>query len=512
MGVVFEDHNGRTYVYMVSSKRIPGKKNPVCRKEYLGILDEEKGLLRPKPIPIDEVTNGFHDGCFRSMNYGGVLLLTKVAENLGIRSDLNETFGEYGGLILAMAISKAIDPTPSKWISERMRGLYLNELVGNNRPITESTIRDTANHVTDDGILEFFKLTRKRHPGHFYIFGSRNKMFGMDMVTYGSLVESMDTGMDLVFTADDEGHLLSTGINIGRKVNVEAYKKYIKLDGSSSDYTVIIRDGTDNPEFIAKILMSHVDVVMICVPKSESLASLALPDVERFKECAERKHYGGREYLVSSFDLKLSSSSGGWRYSLTDETEGLTVRAFVTMDLKLNSTLRRVIKDFLHKGKAALEDPDCDPDSILAYIPGIERLIDMERSGNESSATFRRSYKYLSDRAGMIVILSTSKDWDECIRALQKRRECMNHSRILSEIIFGYGEHAPYRPWKGFIAYLAIMMRLFISNKIKEKCIDISVDDAIHTVSEYTAISEGNSIMFSDKSSRVERIFKLILE
>ena len=48
MKITYTEINGRRYAYTCTSERVPGKKNPVSKRVYLGIVDPETGEIIPK--------------------------------------------------------------------------------------------------------------------------------------------------------------------------------------------------------------------------------------------------------------------------------------------------------------------------------------------------------------------------------------------------------------------------------------------------------------------------------
>ena len=47
MKITYVERNGRRYAYTYVSARVPGKKNPVTRTTYLGVVDPETGEIVP---------------------------------------------------------------------------------------------------------------------------------------------------------------------------------------------------------------------------------------------------------------------------------------------------------------------------------------------------------------------------------------------------------------------------------------------------------------------------------
>lgn len=84
----------KDYVYLYTSRRIKGRKNPAVIKRYVGILDGETGLVTPKKVPPETFLAQIHDGEFTCHDLGSILVARKVAEALGIPGYLEDVFGE----------------------------------------------------------------------------------------------------------------------------------------------------------------------------------------------------------------------------------------------------------------------------------------------------------------------------------------------------------------------------------------------------------------------------------
>ena len=93
MKVCYEIRGDKKYAYRSTSKREPGKKYPVTIKEYLGVVDPETGNIIPKKVQSEAFNFTLKDRGFRTKDYGNVLLIKHVADELGIGVDLDYSFG-----------------------------------------------------------------------------------------------------------------------------------------------------------------------------------------------------------------------------------------------------------------------------------------------------------------------------------------------------------------------------------------------------------------------------------
>lgn len=103
--IYYVERNGQKYAYESVSRRVPGKKNLVTEKTYLGKADPETGKIIPKEskkVPTEEHVR----------KYGCVMVFYRIQSNLGILDDLCECFPDIAENIIATAMAVAIDPTP----------------------------------------------------------------------------------------------------------------------------------------------------------------------------------------------------------------------------------------------------------------------------------------------------------------------------------------------------------------------------------------------------------------
>lgn len=85
MAIRYEERNGRRYAYRCTSVRVPGKRNPVSRKEYLGVVDPDTGQIVPKKVSADSGRFFLTEGAARVLDYGDAVIAMCVCESLDVR-------------------------------------------------------------------------------------------------------------------------------------------------------------------------------------------------------------------------------------------------------------------------------------------------------------------------------------------------------------------------------------------------------------------------------------------
>lgn len=125
MDIKYESRGGRRYAYRCTSKRVPGKKNPVTVKEYLGVVDPQTGDVVEK-VPRQSTRVSVLDDGADVRNYGDVLILHNIAKRIGMTDDLESVFGNEWADIMTLALAQAANPVPADmltwWSRNRLRG------------------------------------------------------------------------------------------------------------------------------------------------------------------------------------------------------------------------------------------------------------------------------------------------------------------------------------------------------------------------------------------------------
>ena len=138
--VYFIERNGQRYAYNSTSRRVPGKKNPVTDKTYLGKVDPITGKIIPK-----ESRKRPDSECAKL--YGAVRLLDHVQDGMGIRRDLDEAFFGRGDNILGAAMSQVIDPSSFDDIHYVVEGSIIQEKLSLKGKLSPAVMSDLSKEV-----------------------------------------------------------------------------------------------------------------------------------------------------------------------------------------------------------------------------------------------------------------------------------------------------------------------------------------------------------------------------
>lgn len=159
MKILYKEVNGHRYAYKCTSHRVPGRKDPVSDKTYLGRVDPVTGEIIPKKSRssrADWPVSGF-----KVFDYGDVFLLERVARETGLSDDLNDVFGTTAPMILALSMARLTHHSNSADVRIFLDNSYVCEMLGITRnPSQGFRLGETTSSLDQDDILTFFRRRR----------------------------------------------------------------------------------------------------------------------------------------------------------------------------------------------------------------------------------------------------------------------------------------------------------------------------------------------------------------
>lgn len=207
MKVLIEDHNGRRYVYLYTSKRASGDPRPKVMKRYMGILDEPSGMVIQKKVRPEELLSIVHDRELECVTRGSVLLADSVARSYGIRDSILSRFPEYGDVLYGMALVVALEPHRIMSLGDCFAGYCMEGIVERDRT-RAAVVREAVGYLQKNA---WAKIELDATPDKLYIF----------MFTGPSLILKNQSGIhalseqgsyiqnnSVFFVTDDSGLLL----------------------------------------------------------------------------------------------------------------------------------------------------------------------------------------------------------------------------------------------------------------------------------------------------------------
>ena len=350
----YENRNGRTYAYTSTSKRVPGRKNPVSVKRYLGMVDPETGEIQekvarvaPRELPPDGA---------RMVNYGDALLAFTVAERLGIREDLGEAFGDAADRILALALAQAIRPTPSDSIDLVLNSSCIPHLLGLGSRIGSADVRGIVNSIDLEGMFSFYRRRWSRHSGKLYAYAHQT-IDSDDIVQARARRDpATEVSILIIMTEDGTPIAFSPVGDISRDTSelVETMQSIRR----TSD-CVFIADTAISPTLdLTGLMAGGVDFAIPYAAGSEQFGAVQsdYPDVE--SPCFRREHSGREYYLQEGVAGMLQGTGGQILLPQSDPRFGdaaMRLRSFLCYDPRIRSEEVEALKDALSDIRFRLE-------------------------------------------------------------------------------------------------------------------------------------------------------------
>ena len=484
MPIVYVERNGRTYVYRTESRRVPGRKNPVSMKEYIGILDPKTGMVDVKPLPIDAACSMLSDGRFSTLDRGSVLIASNAAERCGMRDALRCVFGDDGDMMLALAICYAINPLPSADRIRLLRGLDLEPVLGD-AASTAGLIRRAISKIDYESIKRYAWTIREGSDGPVIVFGLSGRNGGLRHASMKSPMDHDADDVSLIFCSDDMGRPIAAGATIGRSMNAGAWRRMAIATGTNVRLVRVLDEISDNPPEIARMLMDGDRMTMRIGTCSDTLRSaLGMMATEYHKA----EHHG-IEHDVYQGCLGIRLNNGAWTY--VDRGRGnddcmFTFNVFLTKPVR---HIRNMTK------------------SIGYTESSVSRMLRYNNLPHNDPAT-SHLISEIDGCIGSSVILTTEEQWEYAMDLINLRSMTLKQSHALIDSIFS-ADSSGSHGWERFLMFLSTGIRTAIARILEDGDSRLTVDDAFSLASRYVTIVSNGFRFHSDVSPDTKRVMDL---
>lgn len=462
MAIILKKVNGRTYVYSSRSKRVPGKDNPVSTKEYIGELDPDTGRIHPKAIPMEEAENRLHEGEFRALEYGNVLIAKSAAESAGIVDALDGVFGEHSRTILALAVCAAVHPVPVGDPKEYGDFMDLSPILGDRR-LTAKAVLEASRAIDRAAIRSYFKrMTVGKEP--FYVYGMSGSTRNA-LATSGSMDVSRST---LICLSNGNGVPAGAFHLMGEGGNARVLRRAMESSALQSRMVFVVADW-DDPSSIASLLMSNGDVVAAVDLSSPLLVTLM--DGFGSRDAVRTRHLS-RDYELITCRIGLVKGPGGWSWA----EDGAKGQIF-----GLNLHLCRI------------ENSDGGSSrTVRTMRETLERQLAYYGEDASKAHSVIDSAGLLNMDHSIFAILTTLDDWGQVARALDIRQSTISQSRILRYALFDDKSNRRYRGWEKFVMLLSVGIRTRVAETLREGGVRRNVDEAFMLAGSVRTVIEGS--------------------
>ena len=529
MKVCYEIRGDKKYAYRSTSKREPGKKYPTTIKEYLGVVDPETGNIIPKKVQSEAFNFTLKDRGFRTKDYGNVLLIKHIADELGIGSDLDYSFGTASKGTLALAMAQAMAPSPFMDTQYVIESSYIPEIVGvtgidfSSQRLSEMTkILGEATGCMED----LFVLRTKRCSDATFLYDITSQSTYSDMKGQAEWGHNRDgeslKQLNIGLLTDKEGIPVAFDLFPGSVSDITTLKRLVgDMKQRSPGCRLVADRGFESASNIATMMDNGIDFIIPCTITTKAVKSL----ITDFSKDVMRPEYdrmhNGHVYSVRERTLGIIEDDGNCAYVTDSDPEFKDakhkVKAYVCFDSKkrsddeqeLKSSLMRIIKEL--DGKKVRDPSETFSKKAKWMVKYLDMTVDGE--GKMHISYRQNAMTFFRNRAGMFVMLTPDADWDAVMTSYDARNCVEMAFDILKSELDGRRIRTgdPVRARGRFLVkFIALMIRVRMQNVIsKSKMKDLTVENALMSASNYKIIDDRGLKVRTELPKRVRQIFEI---
>lgn len=529
MSIRYEERNGKRYAYRCTSKRVPGKKNPVSQKEYLGVVDPETGNLIPKKVPTDSMKFTLKDGGFRVKDYGNAMVAKQVCDDLGLLEDLTMSFAGAERPMMCLAMAQALSPTPFMDTELTLESTYIREVVGlgemdfSSQRMSEITkVLGEATGCAED----FFALRAKRCSGSRFLYDitSQSTYSDLDgMAEWGRNRDDEDLRqINIGLATDCEGEPVAFDIFPGSVSDITTLKRFASdMNSRVPGCTLIMDRGFESAGNIADMMQSGIDFVMPCTVSSKAVKRLLTDFAPEVTKPEYDRIHDGHVYSVCERMLGIVPEGDGYTYVTDDDPafagSSFRVRAYVCFDSKKRSDDEQELKKALMAKIDELEGKVFqDPAKTFNRRAGwLSKYLDYTVDGDGAMHLSYRNnaMTFFRNRAGMFVMLTPRMDWDTVMTSYDARNNVeMAFDVFKSELDGRRGRTGDPVRARGrlMIKFLALMIRVRMQKVVSTaKTKGLTVENMLMSAATYKIIDDRGVKVRTEKTKKVREILEL---
>lgn len=513
MKITYTEINGRRYAYTCTSERVPGKKNPVSRRVYLGIVDPETGEIIPKK-GIKE-TDLVIDRGFKVKSYGDAALVSSVAGSLNLLQDLEKAFGDRGRRILAIAIAQAVRPSSSDAVDRTLGESFILESLGIDATgIDRRWVVDTINSFDSADAARFFRIRGERSDGRLYLMPltvSLTRAMNDPLRSMHPQLKSDEVAVTVL--ADSDGNFLAFDV---MKDPASDPSKLIGLMTHLRDVgyrPVYVSDTLSAPTIcLTDFVTGDLDFIVPYPISSVQYQHLARIMKDVFDD-ADDVHEDGSRVVEESIGMMMDRDT----YRLIPRSDpgfdgcGIRLRAFMSYNPNINQdvveSVNKMVKSFRQRlNGIRSDDPEASLRSVAGELSYLLR-VSVDKDGIMRASVRRDAMADLRRNIGRALVLTTGPGWEEVSRARAIRRDILESvyqyyhgSRWVMEYrgrgVIGYNQI--------FVEFLAAMLYSEIRRTLVSEGFGDSIGEALYTASSLKLLvtPAGNIMSSVDRGTR----------
>ncbi len=513
----FIKRNDNVYAYESVSERVPGKKNPITHKKYLGKVDPETGEIIPKQtkaLPKSLITK----------EYGSALLLNHIQESLNLRDQLNESFDYLGDWILGIAMAQAIVPCEIMDSNGVLDNSFIPEFLGLNVGFEPQMISELVNHVGNDrfGIDLFFKLrmedrtmytfdlksvSKRRH-----VFGWNEWGLNLDNELFRDLNACIVTnkdGLPSTFNLFPESYPYIDTL----RHNFDYFRRY-----TPKGFRLIMEADSDRTDMIIPLLDRGIEFVMPADANAKPFKKLVTRSVSRMGESV--RVHKGRAYKVVESSLGVTSDKGANVY-LAEDDEGYEnspkITAFFCYDslkaaeeeqrlmVEIDEIERELNGKMFRRPLIAFKEAAGNYEKFLDFSLDDDGAMVVERK--------RNAMAFAVNRIGTFILLATPGiSWEDVMMSYDLRRRVENLFRDYkidldaeriraNDLVSARGQF--------LIKFIAMILRSRMEEVLRSSGMDnIMVDNALRSLGNLRVVGHQGGWSLTELTARNQLILE----
>ena len=502
----------KDYVYLYTSRRVRGKKNPDVIKRYVGILDERTGLVTPKKVPPETFLASIHDGEFTCKELGNILIARKVAETLGIPEYLDRTFGENSKIIYALILAIAVNPLYSSDYTKYVSKYYLDDIV-----VKETLTAKDINQALSDfqsRISSAYFGTHERTRRLVFMLG--NTSYGGDPIERMSNKEYARWVPERVMfiVTDDEGDplfLRSSASGMSASESLRKAAAHANFAGGTNTFVL----GTLSPETMMAMVNGGVHFV--------SDADHMLYDDDVLNRLTHDlgddwtiREYGSDSYHVLEAGLGIYREGNGLRTKI-GRADGMSdalavLRMSAWFDQKEFERLLKDITTVTNRKVDALRSMSLESARNHLMDGSMESQFISVSEGDDGGIRVKvqkKKRRQMALAASTHIMVSDHMSWEEGMHCLMIERDIVAHSRPIADVVLNRKKWSGYS--YSFLALAAMMIRMHL-----EKMFNgygkryASVEEIFQIASTYTIVNVNGHLYRSRMTKEVESMFEFL--
>jgi len=528
MTLRYEERDGHMYAYRCTSKRVPGKKHPVSKKEYLGVVDPDTGELIPKKVKTESLNFTLQDGKFKVKNYGSSMIVAKVAEDIGLLDDLRRSFGDASKPMLALAMAQAMEPTAFMDTEIALDASYVRELVGigdmdfSSQRLSEftRTLGEAAPCLED-----LFALRAQRFSGTFLYDmtpqSTYSRISGWAEWGHNRDGESLKQ-MNIGLVTSNEGDPVAFDLFPGSVSDISTLRRFAEDMRERVPGCVLVMDrGFESAGNVAELMEHSMDFIIPFTISSKAVKSLITDFSKDVSKPEYDRRHNGHVYSVRERELGIAANGDAFRYVTDDDPNfkdcEFKVKAYVCFDSKKRSDDEQELKATLMNKVNELSGRKFrDPAKAFAKKTAwMSKYLDYELDAEgRMNVTYKsNAMTFFRNRAGMFIMLSPSSSWEAVMAAYDARGNVERAFDIFKNELDGSRGRTgdPVRArGRLLIKFLALMIRVRMHIIVSgSKMKNLTVENALMSASTYEIVKDRGIHVRSEKTRRVKDIFEL---